>query len=111
MVYFVKFYVLLASTVDTVKSLLQRSKLASMTKHLRLNINKCKIISIHHRKYSDKEVLPLYVMDNTTLEVVDRIKDLGVYYDSLLLFDKHISEKVNKAYTMFGIIKRNFEYS
>jgi len=25
------------------------------------------------------------------------LKDLGVYYDSLLLFDKHSSEKVNKA--------------
>jgi len=52
----------------------------------------------------------LYVMDNTTLEVVDSIKDLGVYYDSLLLFDKHISEKVNKAYMMLAIIKRNFDY-
>jgi len=60
---------------------------------MKLNTNKCKIISIHHRRYSDKGVLPY----NTTLEVVDGIKDLGVYYDSLLLFDKHISEKVNKA--------------
>jgi len=52
---------------------------------------------LSHRRYTDKGVLPLYVMDNTTLEVVDEIKALGVYYDSLLLFDKHISEKVNKA--------------
>ena len=67
---------------------------------MKLNTNKCKIISIHHRRYSD----------NTTLEVVDGIKDLGVHYDLLLLFDKHISKKVNKAYMMLGIIKRNFEY-
>jgi len=26
------------------------------------------------------------------------------------LFDKHISEKVSKAYMMLGIIKRNFEH-
>jgi len=77
---------------------------------MKLNTNKCKIISIHHRRYSDKGVLPLYVMDNTTLEVVDEIKDLGVHYDSLLLFDKHISDKVNKAYMMLCIIKRNFKY-
>ena len=70
----------------------------------RLNTNKYKIISVHHRRYSDKGVLPLYVMDNITLEVVGGIKELGVYYDSLLLFDKHISEKVNKAYMMLGII-------
>jgi len=44
------------------------------------------------------------------LDVVEEIKDLGVIYDSLLLFDKHISEKVNKAYMMLGIIKRNFEH-
>jgi len=35
-------------------------------------------------------------MNNISLEEVVEIKDLGVYYDSLLLFDKHISEKVNK---------------
>jgi len=29
-------------------------------------------------------------------------------YDPLLLFDKHIIEKVNKAYTMLGIIAKNF---
>jgi len=46
---------------------------------MKLITNKCKIISIHHRRYSDKGMLPLYVMDNTTLEVVDGIKDLGVY--------------------------------
>ena len=37
-------------------------------------------------------------------------KDLGVTYDSLLLFDKHISDKVNKAYMMLVIIKRNFAH-
>jgi len=39
-----------------------------------------------------------YVINNKKLDEVDEIKDLGVTYDSLLLFDKHISEKVNKAY-------------
>jgi len=45
----------------------------------------------------------LYAIDNTTLEAVDGIKNLRVYYDLLLVFDKHISEKVNKAYIMLGI--------
>jgi len=63
---------------------------------MKFNTNKCKIISIHHRRYSDKGVLPLYVMDNKTLEVVDGIKDLGVYYDSLLLFNKQLVEKLIK---------------
>lgn len=36
---------------------------------------------------------------------IDDNKDLGVYYDQLLLFDKHISEKVNIAYTTEIIMK------
>ena len=31
-------------------------------------------------------------MNNSSLEEVVEIKDLGVYYDSILLFDKHVSE-------------------
>ena len=51
-----------------------------------------------------------YVMNDTVLEEVEEIKDLGVHYDTLLLFDKHVSEKIKKAYSMLGIIKRNFAY-
>ena len=46
-------------------------------------------------------------INNIRLDEVEEIKDLGVIYDSLLLFDKHISEK---AYMILGIIKRNFEH-
>ena len=77
---------------------------------VKLNTDKCKVISIHHRRYSNTGVEPHYVMNNSSLEEVVEIKDLGVYYDSLLLFDKHVSEKVKKAYTMLGNIKRNFIY-
>jgi len=43
---------------------------------------------------------------------VEEIKDLGVTYDSLLglLFDKHLSEKVNKAYVILGIIKNKKKF-
>ena len=60
---------------------------------VKLNTDKCRVISIHHRRYSNTGVEPRYVMNNISLEEVVEIKDLGVYYDSLLLFDKHISEK------------------
>ena len=66
----------------------------------------------------------MYVCIKT--EEVEEIKDLGVHYDTLLLFiiifslfwrikllacllDKHVSENVKKAYSMLGIIKRNLE--
>ena len=38
------------------------------------------------------------------------MKDLGVMVDEKLRFHDHIHEKVNKAYSMLGIIKRNFKH-
>ena len=44
------------------------------------------------------------------LEKVKSIVDLGVRFDNNLTFRDHTSEKVNKAYSVLGIIKRNFIY-
>ena len=38
----------------------------------------------------------------------DKIKDLGVKFDYRLTFHDHIQEKVNRAYSMLGLIKRHF---
>jgi len=38
-------------------------------------------------------VAPNYVMNNILLEEVKEIKDVGGFYDSLLVFDKHIVKK------------------
>jgi len=59
---------------------------------------------------SDGRAISNYVINNIRLEEVEEIKDLGVTYDSLLSFVKHISEKENTAYMMLGLIKRNFEH-
>jgi len=42
------------------------------------------------------------------LDYEDHIKDLGVTFDEKLDFNVHIAEKVNKAYIMLWLIKRNF---
>jgi len=55
-------------------------------------------------------LVPNYDINHILLEEVKEIKDLGVCFDSLLVFDKHVCEKINKAYMMLGIIKRNFVY-
>jgi len=44
------------------------------------------------------------------LENIESIKDLGVTFDSRLKFSLHLNEKINKAYSILGIIKRNFTY-
>jgi len=53
-----------------------------------------------------------YHINNTdsvsNIQKVDQIKDLGILYDLHLTFKDHIQEKINKAYSMIGLIKRNF---
>ena len=44
------------------------------------------------------------------LDIETKMKDLGIRIDDRLKFDVHIHEKVNKAYSMLGVIKRNFKY-
>ena len=67
-------------------------------------------MSVRHRKYVNMGLVPNYDINNIPLEVVKEIKDLGVCFDSLLVFDKHVCEKINKAYMMLGIIKKNFVF-
>jgi len=51
-----------------------------------------------------------YYIDNERLEKVDTINDLGLTFDTNLKLREHISDKVNKAYSVIDIIKRNFMY-
>ena len=44
------------------------------------------------------------------LDRCDKVKDLGVWFDEKLSFRDHIQDKINKAYMMLGIIKRNFRH-
>ena len=54
-------------------------------------------------KISDKDT-------DVSIERVDTIRDLGILIDEKLSFTEHIHDKINKAYSMLGLIKRNFKY-
>ena len=73
---------------------------------LRLKVKNCKTVSFGRRT----DILNEYTVSGKDVEKVDKIKDLGVTFDSILKFDEHIDIKINKAYQMLGIIKRNFVY-
>ena len=75
---------------------------------MELNVDKCKILSIKSRDENNFAYSFNKYNNSFALEHVDHIKDLGVIIDSDLLFDLHISEKVNKAFQMLEIINRNF---
>ena len=67
---------------------------------------------------SDRFLVPvrLAVKSNLTdwcfqnLQKLHFINDLGVTFDSCQSFRDHISQKINKAFSIQGIIKRNFIY-
>ena len=68
---------------------------------LKLNISKCKTVfygrNINH--------------DSNKLDKVNKMKDLGVTFDPVLIsFNFHCEDKINKAYSVLGLIKRNFIY-
>ena len=52
-----------------------------------------------------------HIHNNTiasTVQKVDIYKDLGVLFDSHLTFKDYLKDKINKAYRIIGLIKRNF---
>ncbi|XP_071152112.1 uncharacterized protein [Mytilus edulis] len=51
-----------------------------------------------------------YTLKSTILQKVTEEKDIGVIIDAELNFEKHISEKVNKANSMFALLRRTFQY-
>ena len=73
---------------------------------INLNIVKCKKVS--YGRLIDNTFH--YNLNNIDLDNSESIKDLDVIFDSHLKFKLHISDKVNKAYSILGIIRRNFTF-
>ena len=73
---------------------------------IKLNISKCKKVSFGRCTENTER----YSINNVELENVESFKDLGVSFDSHLKFGLHISEKINKAYSILGIIRRSFTF-
>ena len=50
-----------------------------------------------------------YKLQNQRLQIVAKEKDIGVIIDDQLNFESHMSAKINKATSMFGLIRRSFQ--
>ena len=48
--------------------------------------------------------------DQKAINKAEIVKDAGVTFDSSLKFEAHMSDKINKANSTLGIIRRTFEY-
>ena len=73
---------------------------------LALHPDKCKVLSLRNRIEEAYD----YRLDQTPLEDTDHEKDLGVIIDNKLKFGEHISEKINKANSIMGVIRRSFRF-
>lgn len=71
---------------------------------LYLNYEKCLHITFTRKKTN---ILFPYSFETKTIKQVKEIKDLGVLFDSKLLFESHIEAMCNKAYKMLGYIIRS----
>jgi len=77
---------------------------------LRFHPDKCKAMTIGNPseeefKYSMKSGTERQILIRTTEE-----KDIGVTIDSKLEFEKHINEKINKANSIFSLIRRSYMF-
>ena len=105
-----KFFRHIKSPADNKDLQISIDKVQTWTKkwQLKLNIDKCTAVS-YGRHVDTSHV---YYLNNGVsdlpLQRLESFKDLGVTFDSNLSFKYHIAEKINKANSMLGIIKRNF---
>ena len=44
------------------------------------------------------------------MEYAESEKDIRVVIDNKLIFNQHISEKINKANSIMGVLRRTMEY-
>jgi len=80
---------------------------------LNLNINKCQVVTFG-RPVDKSYNYNIRDYNNQTipLEIRNQVLDLGIGLcsDEKLSFKEHIHVKINEAYMMLGLIKRNFKY-
>ena len=79
------------------------------TNDLKLNTNKCKAMLFGtHKKVRAKQILIQH--ESQVIEQVNNFKYLGIIFDNLLKFDKHIDKTCNKIARTIGFIRQIKQY-
>ena len=68
--------------------------------------DQCKVLTTGRRNAPKYE----YKLCNTKLKYTNKEKDIGVVVDDQLNFEEHMNEKINKANSIMGLIRRSFSY-
>ena len=79
---------------------------------LPLNASKCILLRIGNTSENIDASYNIQVKNVvSTLKTVTSTKDLGVTVDENLNVKEHTTTKINKAFSMLGILKRNFKHT
>ena len=80
----------------------------SSTWLLKFHPGKCVVLTLGILEKIERPRAFLYEINDTILEHMFEERDLGVYIDSKMKFDVHIEEKIRKANSLLGLIRRSF---
>ena len=75
---------------------------------LKFHPDKCKAMNIASKPSSDNTYSLNINNSATVLENISKEKYIGITIDNSLDFGCHISEKKNKAYSLFSLIRRSY---
>jgi hypothetical protein len=70
---------------------------------LKLNVRKCKVITFFRAR---QPIEFAYMLNNTILQRVESIRDLGVIMDTKMTFVEHIDVIVGRAFANLGFVRR-----
>lgn len=100
----VKMYREIATSNDTLKLRGDLIRLADWcnSNELKLNIDKCFIMSLRRTTY---HIIADYKINNESITRVEEMRDLGVLVDNRMDFVAHIENSIASARQMFGYIK------
>ena len=88
---------------DTLQNDLDKLMVWTQKWQMKFNVDKCSVL---HFGYNNP--MFMYNMDGRNLQSKTEEKDLGVYINTSMKFNKQCAESVKKANRVIGIIKRNF---
>lgn len=95
---------------ETLQSDLHQLGIWSDTWLLRFHPDKCKNMTIGRPPEIASNYQIMADGEYHSIEHIEHEKDIGVTIDTKLKFKKHISEKINKANSIFGTIRRAFKH-
>ena len=75
---------------------------------LKFHPGKCHVLTLG--KFENIKYTNRYRICGQEMEHVFSEKDLGVTFDENISFDEHIANKINKANSVMGLIRRSFSY-